>query len=155
EVRFENVSFGYGDGAPVLQGVSFELRPGQVGALVGGSGAGKSTIANLIPRFYDVGSGAVRVDGYDVRDVRVQSLRRQIGIVPQETVLFAGTIWENIAYGRPDATEAEIEAAAHAANAAEFIERLPERYQTVVGERGMTLSGGQRQRIAIARAILK
>jgi subfamily B ATP-binding cassette protein MsbA len=155
DIRFGNVSFSYGDGAPVLQGVSFELLPGQVGALVGGSGAGKSTIANLIPRFYDVGSGAVRVDGHDVRDVRVQSLRRQIGIVPQETVLFAGTIRENIAYGRPDATEAEIEAAAHAANAAEFIERLPERYQTVVGERGLTLSGGQRQRIAIARAILK
>jgi subfamily B ATP-binding cassette protein MsbA len=155
EIRLENVSFEYAEGAPVLQDVSFVLLPGQVGALVGGSGAGKSTIANLIPRFYDIDSGSVQVDGHDVRDVRVQSLRRQIGIVPQETVLFAGTIRENIAYGRPDATDAEIEAAAQAANAAEFIERLPDRYHTLVGERGHTLSGGQRQRIAIARAILK
>jgi subfamily B ATP-binding cassette protein MsbA len=155
EIRFENVSFRYASGASVLQDVSFELKAGQVGALVGPSGAGKSTIANLIPRFYDVEAGAVRVDGYDVRDVRVQSLRRQIGIVPQETVLFAGTIRENIAYGRPEAADEEIEAAARAANAAEFIERLEEGYQTVVGERGTKLSGGQRQRIAIARAILK
>src|SRR5207249_9970214 len=121
----------------------------------GDSGAGKSTIANLIPRFYDVSAGAVRVDGHDVRSVRVQSLRRQIGIVPQETILFAGTVRENIAYGRPDATDAEIEEAARTANAAEFIERLSEGYQTIVGERGVMLSGGQRQRIAIARAILK
>jgi subfamily B ATP-binding cassette protein MsbA len=155
EIRFEDVSFRYASGAPVLQEISFELRAGQVGALVGPSGAGKSTIANLIPRFYDVEAGAVRIDGYDVRDVRLQSLRRQIGIVPQETVLFAGTIRENIAYGRPDASDAEIEAAARAANATEFIERLEDGYQTVVGERGVKLSGGQRQRIAIARAILK
>jgi subfamily B ATP-binding cassette protein MsbA len=154
-IRFEGVSFAYATGAPVLQDVSFELLPGQVGALVGVSGAGKSTIANLIPRFYDVNAGAVRIDGYDVRDVQVPSLRRQIGIVPQETVLFAGTIRENIAYGRPEATDEEIEAASRAANAEEFIVRLPEGYQTVVGERGMKLSGGQRQRIAIARAILK
>jgi len=155
EIRFENVCFRYASGAPVLREVSFELQAGQVGALVGPSGAGKSTIANLIPRFYDVESGVVRLDGYDVRDVRVQSLRRQIGIVPQETVLFGGTIRENIAYGRPDATDEEIKAAAQAANAAEFIDRLEEGYHTVVGERGVKLSGGQRQRIAIARAILK
>ncbi len=155
ELRFADVSFSYKSGEPVLREVSFTLQPGQVGALVGPSGAGKSTIANLIPRFYDVSSGAVRIDGYDVRDVRVDSLRRQIAIVPQETVLFAGTIRDNIAYGRPDATDDEIEAAARAANAAEFIEQLPEGYSTIVGERGATLSGGQRQRIAIARAILR
>jgi ATP-binding cassette, subfamily B, bacterial MsbA len=154
-IQLEEVSFSYSTGAPVLEGLNFTLQPGQVGALVGMSGAGKSTIANLIPRFYDVSSGAVRIDGHDVRDVRVQSLRRQIGIVPQETLLFAGTIRDNIAYGRPEATDAEIEAAARAANAEEFIARLSDGYQTVVGERGVTLSGGQRQRIAIARAILK
>src|SRR5438094_280896 len=155
EICFENVSFRYASGARVLEEVSFELRAGQVGALVGPSGAGKSTIANLIPRFYDVEAGSVRVDGYDVRNVRVQSLRRQIGIVPQETMLFAGTIRENIAYGRPGGTDAEIEAAAQAANAAEFIERMEDGYQTVVGERGWKLSGGEKQRIAIARAILR
>jgi ATP-binding cassette, subfamily B, bacterial MsbA len=154
-IRFEGVSFSYATGEPVLQEIGFELRPGQVGALVGPSGAGKSTIASLIPRFYDVSAGSVRIDGYDLRDVRVQSLRRQIAIVPQETVLFAGSIRENIAYGRPDATDAEIESAAQTANAAEFIERLAEGYQTVVGERGVKLSGGQRQRIAIARAVLR
>ncbi len=155
DVRFENVFFSYSTGAPVLEGLSFSLLPGQVGALVGNSGAGKSTIANLIPRFYDVSDGALRIDGHDVRAVRLQSLRRQIGIVPQETLLFAGTIRDNIAYGRPDATNGEIEAAARAANAEEFICRLADGYQTVVGERGVKLSGGQRQRIAIARAILK
>jgi ATP-binding cassette, subfamily B, bacterial MsbA len=155
EVLFEDVSFAYAGGSHVLHDLSFTLYPGQMGALVGESGAGKSTIANLIPRFYDVGAGAVLIDGHDVRDVRVQSLRRLIGIVPQETILFAGTVRENIAYGRPDAADTDIEAAARAANAAEFIERLPDGYQTVVGERGVKLSGGQRQRIAIARAILK
>ena len=155
EIRFEEVWFAYTDGPLVLKGLSFGLLPGQVGAVVGGTGTGKSTIGNLIPRFYDVTAGQVRIDGHDVRAVSVQSLRRQIGIVPQETVLFATSIRENISYGRPDATDAEIEAAARAANAAEFIERMPEGYQTLVGERGVKLSGGQRQRIAIARAILK
>jgi subfamily B ATP-binding cassette protein MsbA len=154
-VTFDAVSFRYADGPPVLQGISFELRPGEVGALVGPSGAGKTTIANLIPRFYDVADGAVRLDGIDVRDATLGSLRRQVGIVPQETMLFGGTVRENIAYGRLDATDAEVEAAARAANAHEFIQRLPDGYQTVVGERGQKLSGGQRQRIAIARAVLK
>jgi subfamily B ATP-binding cassette protein MsbA len=154
-VSFEDVSFRYASGPPVLQEVRFELLPGEVGALVGHSGAGKSTIANLIPRFYDVQRGAVRVDGIDVRDVTLASLRGQVGIVPQETMLFGGTIRENIAYGRLDASDAEVEAAARAANAHEFIERLPDGYQTVVGERGQKLSGGQRQRVAIARAVLK
>jgi subfamily B ATP-binding cassette protein MsbA len=154
-IQLDEVCFSYSSSTPVLEGLSFTLLPGQVGALVGLSGAGKSTIANLIPRFYDVTAGEVLIDGHDVRDVRVQSLRRQIGIVPQETLLFAGSIRENIAYGRPDATDAEIEAAARAANAEEFIARLADGYQTEVGERGGTLSGGQRQRIAIARAILK
>jgi subfamily B ATP-binding cassette protein MsbA len=155
ELSFDAVSFSYASGEPVLRQVSFILKPGQVGALVGPSGAGKSTLANLIPRFYDVSGGAVRIDGYDVRDVRVESLRRQIAIVPQDTMLFAGTVRDNIAYGRPDATDAEIEAAARAANADEFIEQLPNGYRTLVGERGTTLSGGQQQRIAIARAILR
>jgi ATP-binding cassette, subfamily B, bacterial MsbA len=155
EVRFEGVTFRYGEGPPVLEAVSFALRPGEVGALVGPSGAGKSTIANLIPRFYDVTAGTVRVDGRDTREVTLASLRRQVAIVPQETLLFGGTVRENIAYGRIDATAEEIEDAARAANAHEFIDRLPSAYDTVVGERGVKLSGGQRQRIAIARAILK
>jgi len=154
-LSFEGVSFHYAEGPPVLREISFELRPGEIGALVGKSGAGKSTIANLIPRFYDVSEGAIRLDGIDVRDVTFDSLRRQIGIVPQETMLFGGTIRENIAYGRMDATDAEIEAAARAANAHEFIVRLPDGYDSVVGPRGQKLSGGQRQRIAIARAVLK
>jgi subfamily B ATP-binding cassette protein MsbA len=124
-------------------------------ALVGPSGAGKSTIFNLIPRFYDPSSGAVEVDGVDVRTLRQASLRQQIGIVPQETLLFGGTIRENIRYGRLDASEAEIVEAAKAANAHDFIEELPDKYETIVGERGVRLSGGQRQRVAIARAILK
>jgi subfamily B ATP-binding cassette protein MsbA len=155
EVRFEGVTFRYGEGPPVLSGVSFALRPGEVGALVGPSGAGKSTIANLIPRFYDATAGTVRVDGCDTRDVTLASLRRQVAIVPQETLLFGGTVRENIAYGRMDATAEEIEDAARAANAHEFVDRLPSGYDTIVGERGVKLSGGQRQRIAIARAILK
>jgi subfamily B ATP-binding cassette protein MsbA len=154
-VAFEDVSFHYTDGPSVLQGVSFELLSGEVGAIVGATGAGKSTIANLIPRFYDVQGGAVRIDGIDVRDATLISLRRQIGIVPQETMLFSGTIRENIAYGRLQATAEEIETAARAAYAHDFIQRLPHGYNTVVGERGQKLSGGQRQRIAIARAVLK
>jgi len=139
----------------VIKGLSLDIRPGEVLALVGPSGAGKSTIVNLIPRFYDVQGGAVRVDGHDVREVSVASLRRQIGIVPQETLLFSGSVRENIRYGRLEASDAEIEAAARAANAHEFVAALPLGYDTLVGERGVKLSGGQRQRVAIARAILK
>jgi subfamily B ATP-binding cassette protein MsbA len=152
-VRFENVSFGYPDGPPVLQNLNFEVQPGQVIALVGHSGAGKSTLVDLIPRFYDVTAGRIVIDGHDIRDVKVETLRRQIGIVPQETWLFAGTIRDNIAYGRRDATDEEVRAAAYAANAS-FILGMPEQFNTIIGERGVRLSGGERQRIAIARAIL-
>lgn len=154
-VEFRDVCFGYNDGPPVLDSLSFTIEPGQVVAVVGPSGAGKSTIANLIPRFYDVTGGAVLVDGDDIRDVKIKSLRQQIGIVPQETVLFGGTIRENIAYGKMDATDEEIVAAAKAGNAHSFISALPEGYDTVIGERGVKLSGGERQRVAIARALLK
>ncbi len=154
-IRFENVSFSYDGRTPVLENVSMDIRAGEILALVGPSGAGKSTTFNLIPRFYDPTSGTIRIDGYDLRSVTQQSLRAQIGIVPQETMLFGGTIRENILYGRLDATEEEMIAAARAANAHEFIMAFPDGYETRVGERGMNLSGGQRQRIAIARAILK
>lgn len=154
-VEFRNVSFSYNTGEPVLDGISFTAEPGQQVALVGPSGAGKSTIANLIPRFYDVTGGAVLVDERDVRDVTLNSLRRQIGIVPQETMLFSTTIRENIAYGKMDATDEEIMEAAKAANAHDFISKLPDGYHTTVGERGTRLSGGERQRVAIARALLK
>jgi subfamily B ATP-binding cassette protein MsbA len=132
-----------------------DIQAGEILALVGPSGAGKSTIFNLIPRFYDPAEGSIRLDGYDLRSVTQHSLREQIGIVPQETLLFGGTIRENILYGRLDATEADMIDAAKAANAHEFIMAFPKQYETIVGERGMNLSGGQRQRIAIARAILK
>ncbi len=155
QIAFENVSFSYDGEQAVIQNVSLEIRAGEILALVGPSGAGKSTIFNLIPRFYDPTSGTVRIDGHDLRRVTQHSLREQIGIVPQETILFGGTIRENILYGRLDASEDELIAAARAANAHEFIMAFPNGYATVVGERGMNLSGGQRQRIAIARAILK
>ena len=155
QIQFDNVSFTYDGEAPVLQSVSLEVQAGEILALVGPSGAGKSTIFNLIPRFYDPTEGAIRIDGHDLRSVTQHSLRAQIGIVPQETILFGGTIRENILYGRLDATEAEMIEAAQAANAHEFIMAFPKQYETIVGERGMNLSGGQRQRIAIARAILK
>ncbi len=154
-LSFDGVTFGYDPVTPVLQNVSLEVEPGEILALVGPSGAGKTTLLNLIPRFYDPSDGAVRIDGWDIRAVTQRSLREQIGIVPQEALLFGGTIRENILYGRLDATEAEVIAAARAANAHEFVRAFPDGYATVVGERGQNLSGGQRQRIAIARAILK
>lgn len=154
-VRFEDVSFAYFGRHRVLQDVSFEAEPGRVVALLGKTGSGKSTIINLIPRFYDVTEGRVLVDDYDVREVTLASLRGQVGIVLQETTLFASTVRENIAFGRPDASQPEIEEAAKAAAAHEFITQMSDGYDTHVGERGATLSGGQKQRIAIARALLK
>lgn len=154
-VRFEHVSFAYFGRHRILNDISFEAQPGQVIALLGATGSGKSTIINLIPRFYDPTAGRILVDGYDLRDVTLASLRDQIGIVLQETTLFAATLRENIAFGRPDATEAEIVEAAQAAQAHDFIMATPDGYDTYVGERGVTLSGGQKQRIAIARALLK
>ena len=154
-VSFTDVTFRYFNSSePVLQNVSFEAQPGETVALLGGTGSGKSTIINLIPRFYDVSEGRVLIDDWDVRDVTLDSMRRQIGIVLQETNLFTGTIRDNIAFGRPDATDAEVEAAARAAAAHDFIVSFPDGYQTAVGERGTTLSGGQKQRVAIARALL-
>lgn len=153
-VAFEDVSFRYA-GQDVLRDLNFSVPAGQVVALVGPSGAGKTTLVNLIPRFWDVSTGSLRVDGIDVREYNLHDLREQVGLVPQETLLFSGSIAENIRYGRPDATEAEIEEAAKAANAHAFISAFAAGYHTVVGERGVKLSGGQRQRVAIARAILK
>jgi ATP-binding cassette, subfamily B, bacterial MsbA len=154
-ITFDNVSFSYDERQEVLHDINLDIAPGEIVALVGPSGAGKSTIFNLIPRFYDPSSGQVQMDGVDVRKVTQASLREQIGIVPQETLLFGGTIRENIRYGRLGASEAEIIEAARSANAHDFIMELPDQYDTIVGERGIRLSGGQRQRVAIARAILK
>ncbi len=154
-VTFEAVSFAYERASAVLHDISLNVQPGEVLALVGPSGAGKSTLFNLIPRFYDPTNGRVCVDGHDLRQVTLDSLRKQIGIVPQEIQLFSGSVRENLRYGKLDATETGLEAAARAANADEFIARLPQGYDTLVGERGVKLSGGQRQRVAIARAILK
>jgi ATP-binding cassette subfamily B multidrug efflux pump len=154
EVEFHDVTCEYHPGRAVLKHVNFRAEPGQTIALVGATGSGKTTVANLIPRFYDVSSGQVLVDGYDVREVDLPSLRRQIGIVMQETTLFSGTIRENIGFGKADATEDDIRWAAHEARAEEFIDRLPKGYATLVGERGVSLSGGQKQRVAIARALL-
>jgi ATP-binding cassette subfamily B multidrug efflux pump len=155
-VAFENVAFAYDDDGcdPVLKGVSFVAEPGQTVALLGTTGAGKSSLVHLIPRFYDVTSGRVMIDGVDVRELNQDALRRRIGIALQETVLFSGTIRDNIRYGRPDASEEEVVAAAKAAQAHDFILSLPDGYDTVVGQRGANLSGGQKQRIAIARALL-
>jgi ABC-type multidrug transport system fused ATPase/permease subunit len=153
-VKFENVFFSYEKGRPILKNVTFEAELGDTVALLGATGSGKSTIIRLIPRFYDVSSGKITVDGYDVRDVKLKSLRKQIGIVAQETFLFSMTIKENIAYGKPEAKMDEIIAAAKTARAHEFISALPRGYDSRLGERGVTLSGGQRQRIAIARALL-
>lgn len=154
-VVVDHVSFGYKEGILALEDVSLEAKPGQMIAFVGPSGAGKSTIANLLPRFYEINDGSISIDGHDIRDVTIKSLREQIGIVPQETMLFSTTVRENIRYGRLDATDEEVEAAAKAANADGFIRDLPLGYDTQIGERGLNLSGGQRQRMAIARAILK
>jgi len=153
-VDFQGVCFAYDAAQPVLRGVSFTALPGQTVALVGSTGAGKTTVAHLLPRFYDVTGGRILLDGQDVRNIRLADLRRQYGLVSQEPILFASSIRDNIAYGAPRASIAEIVAAARAANAHGFITRLPDGYDTFVGERGVTLSGGQRQRIAIARAIL-
>jgi ATP-binding cassette subfamily B protein len=153
-VRFEGVRFGYDEARPVLQEIDLVLEPGRTVALIGHTGSGKTTLASLVPRFYDVMAGRITIDGLDVRDAKLVSLRREIGIVAQDPFLFSATVRENIAFGRPDATEEQVEEAARLAQAAEFIEELPERYETVIGERGITLSGGQRQRMAIARALL-
>ncbi len=154
-LTFDSVSFSYPGTDRVLRDITLEIQPGEVLALVGPSGAGKSTLFNLIPRFYDPTSGRVCVDGHDLHAVTLDSLRGQIGLVPQETQLFSGTVRENLRYGKLDAADSELEAAARAANAEEFIARLPKGYDTLVGEKGVKLSGGQRQRIAIARALLK
>jgi len=148
-VEFEHVTFGYDPNRPALEDVSFKIAPGQVAAFVGPTGAGKTTIISLIPRFYDPSGGVVKIDGMDIRRFQQRSLRRQISFVLQETVLFRGPIWQNIAYGKPDASRAEIHRAAELANAGEFIEKMPDGYDSTIGERGVTLSGGQRQRIAI------
>ena len=155
DVRFNDVSFAYNENEEVLSHVSFEVKPGEMVAFVGPSGAGKSTVASLLPRFYDAINGSITIDGQDIRQVTLDSLREQVGIVPQETVLFNGSVYDNILYGRLDATREEVEAAAKAANAHDFIMQLPNGYETMLGDRGMNISGGQRQRISIARAILK
>jgi ABC-type multidrug transport system fused ATPase/permease subunit len=153
-VRFESVSFEYAPGRPVLDGIDLAIAPGETVALIGHTGSGKTTLASLVPRFYDVSGGRVTVDGADVRDVTLTSLRRSIGVVAQDPFLFSATVRENISFGAADATDTEIERAARLAQAHEFIAALPEGYDTVIGERGITLSGGQRQRLAIARALV-
>lgn len=154
-VTFQNVSFAYNPGKPVVTDMSFEARPGELIAIVGPSGAGKTTVVNLIPRFYDPVAGSIRIDNIDIQAVTLQSLRAQVGIVPQETILFSGTIFQNIIYGNLEAAKEEVIAAAKVANAHNFIMEMADGYETPVGERGAQLSGGQRQRIAIARAVLK
>jgi ABC-type multidrug transport system fused ATPase/permease subunit len=153
EIRFEDVSFEYLPGHPVLDHVELDVEPGKTIALIGHTGSGKTTLTSLVPRFYDVTSGRVLLDGVDVRDVTLRSLRHSIGLIAQDTFLFSATVRENITFGAPDLSDEEVEHVAGLAQAHEFIERLPDRYETVIGERGITLSGGQRQRLAIARAI--
>jgi ABC-type multidrug transport system fused ATPase/permease subunit len=154
QIRFERVSFTYGVGSAVLDEIELEVPPGRTIALIGHTGSGKTTLTSLVPRFYDASSGRVLVDGVDVRDVKLDSLRASIGVISQDPFLFSASVRENIAFGRGDATEDEVRRAAQLAQAAEFVERLPDGYDTVIGERGITLSGGQRQRIAIARALV-
>jgi ATP-binding cassette subfamily B protein len=154
-IAFEGVSFGYSECEQILDDVSFTIQPGQVAAFVGPTGGGKTTIINLVARFYDPTAGTVRIDGADIRSVTIRSLRDQISFVLQDTLLFQAPIWQNIAYGRPEADREAIVRAATLANAHEFITEMPEGYDTMVGERGVTLSGGQRQRIAIARAVIR
>jgi ATP-binding cassette subfamily B protein len=153
-VTFTHASFGYQAERPVLHDVDLELEPGKVVALIGHTGAGKTTLASLVPRFYDVQTGSVSIDGQDVRTIKLASLRREIGVIAQDPFLFSATVRENIAFGRPEATDEDVQRAAELAQAHEFIEALPDGYETVIGERGITLSGGQRQRVAIARALL-
>jgi ABC-type multidrug transport system fused ATPase/permease subunit len=153
-IRFERVNFSYGVGRPVLEDVDLEVEPGRTIALIGHTGSGKTTLTSLVPRFYDASAGRVLVDGVDVRDVKLASLRASIGVISQDPFLFSASVRENIAFGRGDATDEEVERASRLAQAAEFVERLPDGYETVIGERGITLSGGQRQRIAIARALI-
>jgi ATP-binding cassette, subfamily B, putative efflux pump len=153
-IRFEKMTFGYEEGAPVLRDITLDIQPGEVIALVGPSGAGKSTLVQLIPRFFDPQGGKITIDGTDLRDVNLRSLRSQIGVVAQETLLFSGSVRENLLYGKPGASDEEIERAARAAHAHEFLEKLPDGYETLLGERGAKLSGGQKQRVAIARAFL-
>src|SRR5579871_4719061 len=155
EISFHHVAFRYDAEAPVLSDVNFRIEPGQFVGIVGPTGSGKSTIISLIPRFYDPTGGTIAIDGVDVREYQLQGLRQHFGFVLQDTVLFRGTVAENIAYGRPGASAREIAEAAQLANAHEFIKHMPQGYQSIVGERGITLSGGQRQRIGIARALLR
>ena len=154
-IQADHVSFEYDPRSPVLEDLSFEILPGETVAVVGPTGAGKTTLINLLHRFYDPTTGSLSIDGHDLRSVRVESFYRQIALVPQETILFGGTIMDNIRYGREDATDDDLYAASRAANAHDFIVELPDGYSTLVGEKGVNLSGGQRQRIAIARALLK
>jgi ABC-type multidrug transport system fused ATPase/permease subunit len=153
-VRYEHVSFAYAPGRLVLQDIDLQLEPGRTVALIGHTGSGKTTLASLVPRFYDATEGRITIDGVDVREVKLQSLRREIGIVSQDPFLFSATVRENIAFGRADATDEEIVRAATLAQAHDFIDELPDGYDTIIGERGITLSGGQRQRLAIARALI-
>jgi ATP-binding cassette subfamily B protein len=154
-VRFENVDFSYDGRRPILKGVSFEVPAGRKVAVVGPSGSGKSTLARLLFRFYDVDGGRITIDGQDLRDVTQSSVRSSLGVVPQDTVLFNDTIYYNISYGRPGATKAEVEDAARVAHISDFIARLPDHWETSVGERGLKLSGGEKQRVSIARTLLK
>src|SRR4029077_20049390 len=154
-MEFDRISFSYDGISPILSNVSLRIEPGQVAAIVGPSGTGKTTIAGLIPRFFDPQEGRITIDGHDIREFTLKSLREQVSFVLQDTLLFRGTVWENIAYGKPEAEIEETVRAAEEANAHEFIIKMPESYATMVGERGVTLSGGQRRRIAIARAIVR
>src|SRR5438309_1366516 len=155
KIEFDRVDFSYDSTQPVLRDLNLKIEPGQLAALVGPTGAGKTTIVSLLPRFYDLTSGEIRIDGADIRRFKIKSLRQQISFVLQEPLLFRATVWQNIAYGKPEASRKEIIRAAKLANADEFVERMPDGYDTMIGERGMTLSGGQRQRITIARAIIR